>query len=84
MSSHAETAAREEDDTAESTQASEAASQHNAGRLTNSGEMDRVSARMPDPMLAALEDAVESGRYANRTVAIRAAVREKFMRGGRR
>jgi hypothetical protein len=63
-------------------QAREAAEQHTKGRQTGGGSMDRVTARMPDEMIRALDDAVDDGKYPNRTAAIRDAVRERFMRGG--
>lgn len=61
-------------------------------RLTQRNSMERTTLRIPSGMLDAVDIAVEKGQYADRSKAIRDAVREKFMeqsgprreRGGRR
>ena len=65
--------------TIQTEQASEAASEHTQGRLTNEGSMDRLTARLPDEMHQCIDRLVESGRFANKTEAVRHAIREQFM-----
>lgn len=67
-------------------QASEAAAEHENGRLTNQRSMERVTLRMPTSMVSDIDNQVDEGLYPNRSEAIRAAVRGEIMlaEGGRR
>lgn len=40
--------------------------------------MERITIRMPAPLIAAAELAVERGKYADRSAAIRDAIRQEF------
>lgn len=46
--------------------------------------MDRITVRLPTGQLDAVEAQVDQGEYANRSEAIRDAVREKFNEEGGR
>jgi hypothetical protein len=43
------------------------------------GDMDRVTVRMPDALLTAVDAAIERGVYPNRSEALRAAIRQQFV-----
>ena len=60
-------------------QASEAAAEHDRGRLTNQRTMQRVTLRMPESMVDDIDEQVNRGLYPNRSEAIRAGVRREIM-----
>lgn len=50
-------------------------------RLTPKNEMERWTVRFPDGLVTAIQAKVDGGEYANRSEAIRDAVRETFAGG---